>query len=870
MKFSSIFTHTTATAKRLLALQIIFLLLMWPVVVCGQKKGPTDKQLAAQLGISKREVKQLRRALGLTAADLQGMSEEALREARLELIIPERPEERTGFQELQLKDERGVAPNNARQRAIQQLESNRVRTVVSRAAKIVAGLPVNSRADLRCLMPAAASIEPCKWIALGPGNIGGRTRSIAISPDNPQLIWTGTPGGGLWHSKNGGETFAPVDDRMINLAITSIAIDPTDSRILYAGTGEGFTMNENILRGVGIFRTTDGETWKLLEATGPNNPSFNFTNKLAISKDGRVLLAATNSGLLRSINRERRDDWSNTLPEKMADVEFHPTDSNRVVAAGRVNGKAYYSTDGGLKWDEASHAGREWAGRVELTYALADPSIVYAALAGKDSSSIWRSGDGGKTYQMMKTVSNNDQKPINYLGKQGWYGNSIWAGDPNNKDFIIVGGLDLWKSVDGGHNLIRISNHHKKGSVHVDQHCIISDPAFGRKNEAGVVINKRVFFCNDGGISIADDIDTVGMDPNHAQNWRRVDKSYGVTQFQGAAGNPRTGVIIGGAQDNATVRYTEAGGPDGWREIDMEGGGGDGTLCAADPTDDNYFYASLPRLGLHRSKDRGLSSQSINGWYINKVNKWAVKPSPYNIPDAFSESKKVRAGFLAPFILDPNDSKRMLAGGLSLWRTNDVRAENIPYEAKSGPQWFEIKESTGIHISAIEIARSDSNIIWVGDNNGSVFKTVEGLKDKPVWIRVDESGSQPLPDRVSNKITIDPVNPQTVYVVYGGYSSGNVWKTIDGGLSWQQLDQTKTLPEAPVYDIAIHPQNSSYLYIATEVGVFASDNGGADWFATNQGPTNCPVRELFWMNTTLVVATYGRGMFKIDLTLPTP
>jgi hypothetical protein len=851
IKLASAFTCGVEKTERFQALLLLFLLALGTLAVSCRHRVLTDKELALRLGIPADEVVELRRKQGLTATDLERITPKALREVRMELRRPERSDDVVDVQDLQSGNETGFVDNNSARKALENLERTQARAAV----------------DVRCLMTSAQETGPCRWVPIGPGNIGGRIRSIAISPEDPQLLWAATPGGGIWRSRNGGASFEPVNDRMINLVVTSIVIDPTDSRVVYAATGEGFWRNDNLQRGIGIFRTTDAENWALIDATGQQQPDFRFTNKLAISSDGRILLAATNGGLMRSEDREHRADWSKTLPEKMADVEFHPTDTQRAVAAGLTNGKAYFTTDGGQSWAESSHPGT-WEGRIELVYAVADPSVVYAAVGGQDSSTVWKSVDSGKTYQMMKTVSHEDHNPVNYLGNLGWYGTTIWAGDPNNKDFIILGGLDLWKSEDGGQSLIRISDHHSPGSVHVDQHCIVSDPRFGKKSETGEVISKKVYFCNDGGVTMTDDIYTAGTDEKHILKWSRAGENFGVTQFQGAAGNPTTGTIIGGAQDNATLRYTEADGPEGWKEIFIEGGGGDGTVCAADPTNANLFYMELPRLSLHRSTDGGLTAEDISGRYTDMSGEPATKPVPYKIPDAFSKKNDVRANFLAPILLDPNNPNRMLVGGLSLWRSNNVSEPNIKGKAESGPQWFEIKGSTGTRISTIEIAKTDSNIIWVGDNNGGVFKTVDGLKDKPTWKPVDENGSQPLPDRMCDRITIDPKDPQIVYVVFTGYSSGNIWKTTDGGMNWRQLDHTNSLPKAPVYDLAIHPQNSRLLYIATEVGVFASDDRGLDWSAMNQGPTSCPARELFWMNNTLVVATYGRGMFKIDLTLP--
>jgi hypothetical protein len=145
-----------------------------------------------------------------------------------------------------------------------------------------------------------------------------------------------------------------------------------------------------------------------------------------------------------------------------------------------------------------------------------------------------------------------------------------------------------------------------------------------------------------------------------------------------------------------------------------------------------------------------------------------------------------------------------------------------------------------------------------------VHKTTNGTASAPVWQRIDNVGPQALSvGRYCTRIAIDPRDSDVVYVTFGGYSRGNIWKTTDGGATWSNIGNA--LPEAPVRSVTIHPRKEDFIYIGTEVGVFASEDGGANWSPTNEGPTNCSVDDLFWMGQTLVCATHGRGMFHIDL-----
>jgi photosystem II stability/assembly factor-like uncharacterized protein len=485
---------------------------------------------------------------------------------------------------------------------------------------------------------------------------------------------------------------------------------------------------------------------------------------------------------------------------------------------------------------------------VELTYAVANPSIVYASVQ-TEGGEIWRSTNGGRSFEKREGL-NEDGHPAGYLGDQGWYDNVIWASDPTNADFVLVGGIDLWKSTDGGQTLTDISTWWSPQSVHADQHCIVAHPQFDG------VSNKTVFFGNDGGVFKTDDIHTAGNDqiPPRIHGWHELDNTYGVTQFYGAAGHAGSGVIIGGAQDNGTLRFTPDQGTEQWSSMF----GGDGGWCASDPNDPQCFYGEYVFLNIHRSTDGGKTADFISGQAWNGHD-WIWKPVPFRIPDAKSQD----ALFIAPFILDPNDSNRLLAGGLSLWRTNNAKAPNT---LTAGPLWASIKNPVGSHISAIAVASGDQDLAWVGHEDGQICKTGNASARVPVWQRVDGTGPSGLiAKRMCTRVVIDPSNHARVYVTFGGYQRGNVWKTEDGGATWHDIGAG--LPEVPVRSLAIHPRRSDFLFIGTEVGAFASDDAGASWSAANEGPTSCSVDDLFWMNETLVCATHGRGMFQINLNL---
>lgn len=784
-----------------------------------RRPGLTAAEIAAHRGITVELMAQLRVSRSLAPADICVMPQAKLDRAifRTQSPKPDRPDEAIAWRNLALQDENGVIQPDGLQRAHEHM------------AQMRAG-------DPRPEAPAAG-ITRGQWQSLGPGNIGGRVRALLIHPTQPDRMWAGSVSGGIWYTDDGGARWDPVDDFMGNLAVSTLAMDPTDPDLIFAGTGEGF-YNQDGIRGAGIFRSSDGGvTWNQLGGTA--NSSFLYVNRLAISSDGAVILAATRDGLWRSTDGGAT--WGRPLNAETLDVDFHPADPLYAVASS-WSGQIWYSTNGGSSWTLAPT--RPANGRVEVTYAPGEVSgagVVYASTE-LASGEIWRSADGGQNFSRRSTG-------YSYLGAQGWYDNVIWVA-PTDPDLVIVGGIDLWRSTDGGVTLERISTWwNAPDSAHADHHVIVAHPGY---NGAA---NRTVLFGNDGGVYRAADIDLLGSDfPLNAVGWQELNNNLGITQFYGAAGNPSTGVIVGGTQDNGTLRYT--GDREGWDSPF----GGDGGFSAADPTNPSYFYGEYVNARVHRSTNGGVWSEYIYGETV-VGGQAQLKSPPYLLSDAASG----QANFIAPLILDPNDPNRMLVGAVRLWRSNDVKAPNT---TTTGPQWASIKESISSNISAIAVAQGNSAIIWVGHNNGNVYRTSNGTAASPTWTRVDLNTPN-LPNRYVTRITIDPTNPAIVYVAFGGFSADNLYRTDDSGATW--ADRTGSgptgLPDAPIRSLVIHPDYPSWLYAGTEVGIFTSEDAGLTWRLPHDGPANVSVDELFWVGDTLSAATHGRGIYQVAASL---
>jgi hypothetical protein len=681
-------------------------------------------------------------------------------------------------------------------------------------------------------MSPVAGINRFGWTSLGPGNKGGRVRALLVHPTQTSTLFAGSVSGGIWKTTNAGASWAPIDDYMLNLAVTTMVFQPGDPSDMYAGTGEGF-YNVDSIRGAGIFKSSDGgATWAQLPATA--NTDFYWVNRLAFSDDGLTLLAATSTGIHRSTDSGA--NWTKvhtaaTLRIDILDVKFLPGSSTNAVASG-YSTNAYFSTDGGQSWTIAAGIGPAGdLNRVEIGVSPATPATVFLSV-DTNSGQIWRSDDSGQSYAMVSAPG--------HLGDQGWYDNAIWV-DPTDSTRIVAAGVQSYRSTNGG-----VSFGAPLTGIHNDFHAIVSDPGYNGSS------NRRVYVGNDGGVYRNDDITTGSA-------FVSLNNDLAITQFYGAGGNVTSGKIIGGTQDNSTVLYSPANGVNGWTTPF----GGDGGYAAADPGDVNYLYGETQYGWVHRNTTGGASnSQYIFGYFSPSPGNSACKAPPYCLTDAWNTT----LNFIAPMILDPNNANRMLVGGRSLWRSDDVKAPGDETTGEgTGPQWAAIKPPFGspTNINTVAVAPGNSDIIWVGHNSpGYLFVTTNGTAATPDWTRVDNSPGG-LPLRIVTRVVVDPSNSNIAYVSFGGFNSNNVWRTTNLGASWTQATGSvgNALPQAPVYALAVHPNNPSWIYAGTEVGIFASTDSGATWSVPHDGPANVSTDELFWMGTNLVAVTHGRGVF---------
>jgi photosystem II stability/assembly factor-like uncharacterized protein len=698
----------------------------------------------------------------------------------------------------------------------------------ARAAWPVREAPV--RALVRERIRAGKALAPlpgtAQWQCVGPTNIGGRLTSLVAHPSQPDRIWAGAAGGGVWFSPDAGQSWQAQWHDQDVLNVGSLAIDPTNPDILYCGTGEA-NLSADSYSGVGIYQTRDGgQSWFLLApaetARIPRrigviaiDPMDSRHLRIGGVGYGEVGQGEDFGGMY--VSRDGGVTWTREIFVSAFNywchsIVFHPTQPGVLYAAVTARGAQsgiYQSQDGGQNWRQLKTGlpDPERFGRTTLAISQSNPNVLYAFAADAASEfsdlllGVFRSTNGGATWKNVAGSHFNSEGQINY-------GNTIVV-HPADPDFVLCGGVDLHLSRNGGKTWRQVTRWDADRGLpdyaHADHHCLMIPNA----------LPDRIYSANDGGLDLSDD---------RGKTWINRSNGLAVTMYYDMDAGQSDGTSFGGGtQDNGTL-ITTTGQPNDHFEIL----GGDGGWIVFDPNDAGHLYASYYNFNIFRFRANTFKNVS---------------------PPAAKEEKNFV--WMCYIVMDPNAPRTVFTGTYRVWRTED-----------DGDRWDPVSPPLdGGRISAIEIAAADSDRVYVGTENGGFFRSLDGGN---TWSA--NLASATLPGHAITRLVSDPQDEDFVIATVANFGHSHVFSSRDGGQTWKDVDKGQ-LPDVPHHCVLMPKDGSDRLFVCSDAGVFVSMDAGMTWSNLSRNLPNVMVVDLTYhlQDRTLSAATYGRSIWRLSI-----
>lgn len=687
-----------------------------------------------------------------------------------------------------------------------------------------------ARREYATTQPNASRSTSGAWTVQGPGNIGGRINVVEIHPTNNDIIYVGSAAGGVHKTTDGGLTWLPIFDDFAHLAIGEITLDPSNPDIVYVGTGDPNITGFPFI-GDGVYKSLDaGQTWNYIGLEDQR-----IVSKIIVDPTDSLIVYVATMGLPFERNTERGlykstdggMTWTQSLyvsdQSGIIDLIIDPFDANVLYASSwdriRTNQESlvsgpgagiWKSTDKGVTWSPLSNGLPPTPqGRIGLTISQQTAGLLYALYVDTNSNvgGVFRSIDAGATW----TNESGDIDP-SILGGFGWYFGKIRVNPQNDAELWVLG-VDLWRSSNTGSNWLMVGPPWWTYDVHADKH------------DLQFTSNGDIYLTTDGGLY---------KSTNNGGTWTDIENIPN-TQFYRVAVNPhQPTTYYGGAQDNGST-----GGDtsifNSWPRIF----GGDGFQMRFDPTDANIWYAETQRGGLRFSVDGGYSfSSHTQGIASADRRNWDM-----------------------PFILSSFDPTRQYTGTYRVYRNSTGAGgtwDSLSLDLTDG-----VIFGNGFHtISTVEESSVDQNILYAGTSDGNVWVSDDfGLN----WTEITDT----LPDRYVTSIKASQVDDSTAFVTHSGYKYNDffphIHKTTDLGATW--IDISGDLPPLAINDVYLYPNSDDILFVATDGGVYGTQNGGTTWDRIGNNMPTIPVYDLEIEPTTqtLIAGTHARSIMTYNL-----
>lgn len=649
-----------------------------------------------------------------------------------------------------------------------------------------------------------------QWSIVGPiqvpkGGGNGRINCITLHPNVPSLIWVGSAAGGAWKSTDYGQSWSTTCDDLFSMGVSDIAMPWNDPNIVYLATGDD---DAGSTYSTGIVKSTDGgKNWNPTDLTFQTSARQQIYRLISHPTIAGKLYAATSQGLYITTNAGAK--WDKKSTYNFRDLEIRPGSDIMIGCEGK---EIYRSTDAGNTWTKITTSIPATVGRISLAVSPANPDYMYALLSdnakGNGFGGLYRSVDGGKTWVSRSTTPNILSHSVDgsSAGGQGWYDLAI-ACSAKQPNHIIIGGVNVWRSTDGGANWT-ISAHWygDRGNpyVHADIHDLDYVPNSDKLILAGC--DGGLFASSDNGLSWVDNSDGLGITQYyHVGTAQSMSPSY-----------------VGGAQDNGTTRFAA----NIWTQVY----GGDGMKCLIHPVNSQIVFASIQNGYINRSTDGAKNFEaSLN-------------------PDIAKENGR----WVTPYVFDPVNPSTMYAGFRNIWKSTNTGQPGT---------WVKISDLSNIAstIKIITVSPANPNII-IAMNDQVVYESKDAGE---TW--ATKTLPAPLSAGAITSWAFSHDDENKAWVTIGDFGATRVYKTTNGGTNW--VDISGNLPRIPA-NVIINEKNSpERVYVGTDIGIYYRDSTTNSWIDYSTGLPNTIVRDLQinYPAKTLLAGTYGRGLWKGNL-----
>ena len=697
------------------------------------------------------------------------------------------------------------------------------------------------------------------WRCIGPPR-GGRVVAVSGDYSDPMTFYFGACAGGVWKTTDGGTYWECVSDGFLNSAtIGALAVAPSDSNVIYAGTGET-TIRIDVSFGDGMYKSTDaGRTWKHIgldhtKQIGEIRVHPENADHVYVAAFGDAFGPNNDRGVYRSL--DGGENWERVLFENdytgAIDISMDPTNPRILFAAmwqahrkfwhlssGGPGSCLYRSTDGGDTWEDVTidnGFAKGVLGKIGVSLSAAKQGRVFALVEGdEDNIGLYVSEDYGKSWTL--------RCPNRDLIHRAWYYTHIFT-DPVHADTVYVTNYQMWKSTDGGYTFKEVT------TPHGDNHDLWIDP----KN------SKRMVQGNDGGACVSfnggDTWSTI-YNQNTAQFYRMdIDNQYPYRVY--ATQQDNTSISVPSQAEWGMITLGDTTLP----------GTGESGFIAVHPEDSNIVY--IGAVGSSPGGNGALQRYDHRTRQLQLINVWPEEATGFAPRDL-----KYRFAWTFPILFSPHDSGTLYVGGNHVFRSydegmswdcispdlsrNDIEKLDfsggpLNHDSAGAEQYAScasVVEST--HRKGELWASTDDGLVHVTRDGGAKWENVTP-ENMPEWAYV-------------GNVEISSHDPDTVYLSATRFKLSEykpyLFVTIDSGKTWSSISDS--FPQNEITRvIRADIEKPGLLFTGTETGIYVSSDDGTIWNRMGSNFPVVPVYDLRIKDSDLVVATHGRSFWILD------